>query len=163
VADEVLAMISKAPKSAWKRWHEEWLKGIDLRGPLKPITGRRADRKQLLVKSFDKPVRYPTIRGCGHKYREFQQPRHRNCDTCWNAFFFNQKELTENLARNITEQGPEIVTYIQGRKCLTEFLRFARLLAAYEQFRQNPATGPNPDGSYQSEPLRQQAEGETHE
>ena len=120
--------------------HELQETPVDAPTPVAERTGRRADRKDKLVKSFTKPVRYPFARGCGHQFVELQQPSHRNCEICWNAFFWNQNELTENIARNVQEQGPEVVQAIHGKKFLTHFLRFAILLAKYEKFKQNPGT-----------------------
>jgi hypothetical protein len=128
------------PEVYAKRWTKNWINfDLDLT-PVAARTGRRVDRRDKLVKRFDKPVRYPFARGCGHQFVELQQPRHRNCETCWNAFFWNQNEMTENIARNVQEQGPEIVQAIHGKKFLTHFLRFAILLARYEQFKQTAGT-----------------------
>ena len=128
------------PEAYAKRWTKNWINfDLDLT-PVAARTGRRVDKRDKLVKSFKTPLRYPFARGCGHQFVELQQPRHRNCETCWNAFFWNQNEMTENIARNVQEQGPEIVQAIHGKKFLTNFLRFAILLARYEQFRQTEGT-----------------------
>jgi hypothetical protein len=117
-------------------------------------TGRRESRVEYLVKTFKEPVRHPRIRGCGHKFEPLRQPKHSNCESCWNAFFWNQNEFTENLAKNLTEQGPEIIQFNYGKKFLTAFLKFARLLAAYEMAKTRAATD-------EAESIRLQAEGES--
>jgi hypothetical protein len=103
-------------------------------------TGRRADRRDKLVKTYAEPVKFPYARGCGHQFHDQTQPRMKNCDICWNAYFWNQNEFTENISRNIMDQGPGVVEAVHGTKFLKHFLRFAKLLARYEHFRQTAGT-----------------------
>jgi hypothetical protein len=105
-----------------------------------PIHGRRADRRDKLVKTYAEPVKFPYARGCGHQFHDQTQPRMKNCDVCWNAYFWNQNEFTENISRNIMDQGPGVVEAVHGTKFLKHFLRFAKLLARYEHFRQTAGT-----------------------
>jgi hypothetical protein len=103
-------------------------------------TGRREIRRDTLVKTYSEPVKFPYVRGCGHQFHDATPPRHANCDTCWNAYFWNQNEFTENISRNIMDQGPSVVEAVHGTKFLKHFLRFAQMLARYEHFRQTAGT-----------------------
>lgn len=90
---------------------------------------------------------WPRIRGCGHKFRNAKEPNHRNCKNCWFTYFFQQKALTEHVAKIVTEYGTDPILFRYGKKFLTHFLVFAKVLAEYEHFKQTVGEEPQSEPS----------------
>jgi hypothetical protein len=89
------------------------------------------------------PRQLPKVRGCGHSIDLARQPRHRNCESCWTAFFHNQPEMSENLAKNIQDQGVEPIVHVHGEKFLKRFVKYAILLAQVENLKKAYREDPN--------------------
>jgi len=101
---------------------------------VKPRTGRRLDRRPLLVGDGKQRI-LPRVRGCGHKLDLKRQPRHRNCKVCWTAFFRNQDEMAENIAKILVEQGAHRIAETFGDKFLTRFHEYCSLVERMEALR----------------------------
>lgn len=121
------------PEKYMKRWTDSWLEGIDYKKSTKPVTGRRQFRNN---RAGDGKVRkLPRVRGCGHALDLKKQPRHRNCKSCWTAFFRNQDAMAENIAKIIVEQGQYRVAETFGRKFLKCFHEYCILVERVEALR----------------------------
>jgi hypothetical protein len=135
-APETVKKLTEAEK-AWKRWTDSWLEGIDYKTQIKPRTGRRQFRNN---RAGDGKVRnLPRVRGCGHKLDLKRQPRHRNCKVCWTAFFRNQDEMAENIAKILVEQGAHRIAETFGDKFLTRFHEYCNLVERMEALRKAAA------------------------
>ena len=133
---ETVKKLTEAEK-AWKRWTDSWLEGIDYKTQIKPRTGRRQFRNN---RAGDGKVRnLPRVRGCGHKLDLKRQPRHRNCKVCWTAFFRNQDEMAENIAKILVEQGAHRIAETFGDKFLTRFHEYCNLVERMEALRKAAA------------------------
>jgi hypothetical protein len=95
------------------------------------------------LKAKFKPRQLPKVRGCGHRIDLARQPRHRNCESCWTAFFHNQPGMSENLAKNIHDQGVEPIVHVHGEKFLKRFVKYAILLAQVENLKKDYREDPN--------------------
>jgi len=121
------------PEKYMKRWTDSWLEGIDYKKSTKPMTGRRQFRNN---RAGDGKVRkLPRVRGCGHALDLKKQPRHRNCKSCWTAFFRNQDAMAENIAKIIVEQGQYRVAETFGIKFLKRFHEYCILVERVEALR----------------------------
>lgn len=87
-------------------------------------------QKRTTARSY---LQHPVIRGCGHKHIAGQQPRHRNCKSCWVALFRNDNRLTEVLDEAVKNIGVEGVIQIQGVKFVKQYNAYLELLAAYQR------------------------------
>jgi hypothetical protein len=114
--------------------------------PSTPQTPRKAVKARLETR------RLPTVRGCGHKIDISKQPKHRNCQACWTAFFRNQPALAENIAKNFADQGPFPIMWTHGRKFLVRFMEYATLLAKVEALKQASYTEEQRNGALAVEP-----------
>lgn len=129
---EKVKKLTEAEK-AWKRWTDSWLEGINYKTEVKPRTGRRLFRNN---RAGDGKLRQlPRVRGCGHVLDLKRQPRHRNCKSCWTAFFRNQDEMSENIAKIIVEQGAHRVSETFGIKFLQRFHEYCKLVERMEALR----------------------------
>ncbi len=129
---ETSKKLTEAEK-AWKRWTDSWLEGIDYKTEVKPRTGRRQFRNERAGNGMVRKL--PRVRGCGHPLDLKQQPRHRNCKSCWTAFFRNQDEMSENIAKVIVEQGQDRISETFGKKFLTSFHEYCKLVERMESLR----------------------------
>ena len=100
---------------------------------IKPRTGRRLYRVSLVGDGKQRVL--PKVRGCGHALDLKRQPRHRNCKACWTAFFRNQDEMAENIAKILVEQGAHRIAETFGTKFLTRFHEYCSLVERMEAFR----------------------------
>lgn len=133
VSETVLKYVALTPERYLKRWNDSWLEGIDYKKSTKPVSGRRLFRNNRA--GSGKVRRLPRVRGCGHALDMAKQPRHRNCKSCWTAFFRNQDEMAENIAKIIVEQGAYRVAETFGFKFLTRFHEYCKLVERVEALR----------------------------
>lgn len=79
-------------------------------------------------------IQYPRVPACGHKYDPNRQPRMRNCDSCWFAFFVHNEQLvkdTDTMFRS-PEGGGRIVE-LQGIKYFIKFGQFMGTMAKIQE------------------------------
>lgn len=69
---------------------------------------------------------------CGHKFVPGAQPRHRNCEACWFAFFNVHGELTQSIEELYAKHGKQPVVTLLGPKVLKNFLKFMSTVAAFK-------------------------------
>lgn len=87
--------------------------------PKPPTEGElRLLRKQFITMQHSK------VAGCGHKYDPERQPRHRNCDFCWLAFFQNHGEIVQTTDEIFQTRGKHLIIELQGKVFFNNFLKF---------------------------------------
>lgn len=86
-------------------------------------------REQFTVKHTTNPT-------CGHRIVVGQEPRHRNCDSCWFTYFQVHGEITkladEIFQKHGHEEGGQIVAQIKGRVFLNNYLKFMSTVAQWK-------------------------------
>jgi len=126
------------PGKYMKRWTDSWLEGIDYKTSRKTKTGRRLYRR--ILSGDAKQRKLPIVRGCGHSLDLTKQPVHRNCKACWTAFFRNQPEMSENIAKILVE-NPMVIEgtrerhpaeFVFGKKFLQRFHEYCKLVEHIE-------------------------------
>jgi hypothetical protein len=75
---------------------------------------------------------HQTVAVCGHKYNHNRQPRHRNCEQCWYAFFVNHGELVQTTDEVYQKYGADAITTFHGKTYLDNFLAFMSTLAHFQ-------------------------------
>lgn len=98
-------------------------------GEIKEIT--RAEYKEYQRKHVT--VRHQRVPMCGHKFVVGAQPRHRNCESCWFAFFNVHGELTQSVEELYAKHGGVPVSRLLGKALLHNFLKFMSTVAALKQ------------------------------
>jgi len=79
------------------------------------------------------------VRTCGHKIDLSRQPKYRNCQSCWMAFFSQHKELVDQLIE-MHKAGPEgdtLIVQLQGKKFLEMYFKFMSTLYKWSQESEN--------------------------
>lgn len=98
-----------------------------------------SEQKQLTMTEFRKlmnqyfTVRRPFVQGCGHKIDINNQPRHRNCEYCWFAFFKEHGDLVNTADEIYKNYGMTALDQLQGRKFRVMFTRFMSTLWKLKQ------------------------------
>jgi len=78
-------------------------------------------------------VRHNRLPSCGHKFDPNGEPRHRNCEMCWFAFFQVHGELTQGLDELFAQHGEKGLLQVRGKKFVKNFLRFMSTLAQWKK------------------------------
>lgn len=86
-----------------------------------------ADRKKLVGNT----LKYQHIPMCGHSFVPEHEPRHRNCESCWFAFFQVHGEMTQAVEQ-LYQTNPEILLNLKGKKFVRNFLKFMSTVAAFQ-------------------------------
>lgn len=81
----------------------------------------------------DKPLRYPRIPKCGHKFRAEFEPNHRNCESCWFTYMTTHKDLVEAVEEAYQKGGPAIIAQLKGKTFLHNFLKYMSTIAFLKQ------------------------------
>lgn len=90
----------------------------------------RAEYKEYMRKHVTR--RYTRLPLCGHRFAPNDEPRHRNCESCWFTFFQVHGELTQEVEKAYQEHGPALITQARGPKFLKKFLVFMGTLAQWK-------------------------------
>ncbi len=98
--------------------------------PEKPVIFTRKMFKEYLRWHFT--VRHGVVKACGHKFSETQDPRH-NCDSCWFAYFNNNKTMTEIADDCFRNAGRDVLERSRGKKFVRYFLRFMSTIARFQR------------------------------
>jgi hypothetical protein len=78
--------------------------------------------KELRGKYFT--VRHIPLEECGHKLDALNEPRHRNCETCWWHWFETHPALVEAVDDAWRTQGKRLVVNLRGTHFATMFARY---------------------------------------
>ena len=77
-------------------------------------------------------VQNPRVMVCKHRLDLKRQPRHRNCESCWWAWFQNNGEMVKTADEAYQSGHPEIIVMLQGQKFYDNFIRFMATVAKLE-------------------------------
>lgn len=109
----------------------------------------RAEYKEYMRKHVTR--NYTKLPMCGHKFvPNAEEPRHRNCGSCWFTFFQVHGELTQEVEKAYQEHGPGIIRQTRGPKFLKKFLVFMGTLAQWKKATEEAAALDNKDNNEQS-------------
>jgi len=103
---------------------QEEVAGEIAKGQHDPIVPKQMTRqvwKQMMRAEFT--VRRPTVKLCGHKINLEADPR-TNCESCWFAYFNNNKTMTEIADDCFQNAGRDILERSRGKKFTRQFMRF---------------------------------------
>jgi hypothetical protein len=78
-------------------------------------------------------VRHPRVAGCGHRLNLHKQPRQRNCQTCWFAWFNNNGKIVQQLDEMHVKNEDNIIVALQGEKFFRRWLQFMSTVAQWKQ------------------------------
>ncbi len=93
--------------------------------PEKPLSRSQIGklRKQYVT------IQHPRVRACNHSLDMNQQPRHRNCQYCWFAWFNGHGEVVQQLDEMHTSGQDELIIQLQGKKFLHRWRQFMSTVA----------------------------------
>jgi len=77
-------------------------------------------------------IQHPRVVACQHRLDLHRQPRHRNCDTCWLAWFQNHEEVVKQLDEMFTEHGAPLIVQLQGKKFYHRWRQFMATIAQWQ-------------------------------
>ena len=77
--------------------------------------------------------RHPVVLACKHRLDLHVQPRHRNCEHCWFAFFNQHGELVQQLDEMHTEGNDSVIVALQGVKFLHRWRQFMSTIAKWKE------------------------------
>lgn len=78
-------------------------------------------------------LQHPRVPVCDHKYDPRRQPRMRNCDGCWYAFFVHNEQLIKDTDNMFRTQGGQRIADLQGIQYLRKFLGFMNTMAEIQE------------------------------
>jgi hypothetical protein len=76
---------------------------------------------------------HPRVTICGHRLDMTRQPRHRNCESCYFAWFNAHGEICQQLDEMFQNGAIETIVELQGYKFLHRWLQFMATIAQYKQ------------------------------
>lgn len=74
-------------------------------------------------------IRHHRAKPCNHKIDEINEPRHRNCESCYFMWFSAHGELVQVADRALQEQGKDFLIRMRGRHFYEMFVRYMSTLA----------------------------------
>lgn len=103
--------------------------GIPLEREQPPLTEGEIKklRKQYIT------VQHPKVIGCGHRLDLNRQPTHRNCQTCWFAWFQNHGEIVQQLDEMYVADGEKLIIQLQGKKFYHRWRQFMATVAQWKE------------------------------
>jgi len=78
-------------------------------------------------------VQHPRVVACQHELNLSKQPTHRNCESCWFAWFNNHGELVQQLDEMHTGGNDAIIIQLQGKKFFKRWTQFMSTIAQWEK------------------------------
>lgn len=78
-------------------------------------------------------VQHPKVKACGHRLDMGRQPTHRNCESCWFAWFNEHGQIVQQLDEMLQTHGEELIVKLQGKKFLHRWLQFMSTVAQWKQ------------------------------
>ena len=108
-------------------------KGIPLQREQPPLTpGDEKKLRKLYVTG-----KHPRVLACHHRLDLTFQPRQRNCEHCWFAWFNNHGELVQQLDEMFQTQGNTLIIQLQGNKFYHRWRQFMATIAQLKQEQTN--------------------------
>jgi len=77
--------------------------------------------------------RLPKVNICGHRLDLGSQPRHRNCQYCWFAWFQNHGEIVQQLDEMFVADGGKLIIQLQGTKFFQRWRMFMATVAQWKK------------------------------
>lgn len=74
-------------------------------------------------------VRNGIVQNCGHKIGTDQEPKYKNCEECWFAFFNTHGEFVQAVDEAYNEHGPAFIEKMKGTKFTRMYLAFMSTVA----------------------------------
>ena len=97
------------------------------------------------------PIRFQRLPICKHKFVHGSEPRHRNCESCWFAFFQIHGEITQLADEIHSKHGLPGLRQLKGPKFAKNFTKFMATLAVWkkatEEAKQNANTEESAGGT----------------
>jgi hypothetical protein len=62
-----------------------------------------------------------------------RQPKHRNCESCWFAWFQNHGEIVQQLDEMHMADGDALIIQLQGEKFYHRWRQFMATVAQWQQ------------------------------
>lgn len=75
-------------------------------------------------------VEHGTVKTCGHKLDLNVDPRHRNCDDCWFAYFQNNGQMTATCVELVEKHTYKALIALRGYKFAEKFFKFISYVEA---------------------------------
>lgn len=75
----------------------------------------------------------PRVLACGHRLDLGRQPRNKNCEDCWFAWFNEHGEICQQLDEMNTAHGDDVIVQLQGVKFLHRWRQFMSTVANWKQ------------------------------
>jgi hypothetical protein len=102
---------------------------IDPTKKLTPLEIRKL-RKQYVT------VKLPRVSPCNHRLDLSRQPRNRNCQMCWFAWFQNHGEIVQQLDEMFQEHGANLIISLQGQKFYHRWRQFMATIAQWKAYQE---------------------------
>jgi hypothetical protein len=84
---------------------------------------------------------HPRVVACGHVLDLSRQPRHRNCEHCWFAFFNQHGEVVQQLDEMHTLGKDNEIIELQGIKFYHRWRQFMATVAQWKEANETVETG----------------------
>ena len=96
---------------------------------------RREQRiRKVPFRSAEKgPIRYQRLPVCHHKFVPGAEPRHRNCESCWFAFFQIHGEIVQAADEVHSKYGISGLAQLRGQKFAQNFTKFMATVAVWKK------------------------------
>jgi hypothetical protein len=91
-------------------------------------------------------IQLPKVIACKHRLDLSRQPRHRNCEHCWWAWFNNHGEIVQQLDEMHTSGQDDVIIQLQGSKFFKRWLQFMSTVANFK-LQQEAAQGNNAEAT----------------
>jgi hypothetical protein len=85
-------------------------------------------------------VRHGSISRCGHRFNSSTEPRHRNCEMCWFAFFSVHKAAVETCDEVYKKFGLKGLVQVYGKEFSKNYTKFMATLAQWKDVTEKQKT-----------------------
>ena len=109
----------------------EQLDNVEIDHENKKVTITPGEAKRLRKQFVT--VHHPRVVHCQHRLDLNTQPRQRNCEHCWFAWFQNHGEVVQQLDEMFVADGGALIVQLQGKKFLHRWRQFMATIASWEK------------------------------
>ena len=88
-------------------------------------------------------IQHPKVVTCGHSLDMGRQPRHRNCEHCWFAWFNEHGEIVQQLDEMYQAEGEKLIIQLQGQKFYHRWRQFMATIARWKEENEQETEGSN--------------------
>jgi predicted nucleic acid-binding Zn-ribbon protein len=104
-------------------------------------------------------VTHQVVQPCGHKFVPGAEPRHRNCESCWFAYFQVHGEITKAADEVFQEHGEAGLRQLATPKFVKYFLVFMGALAQWKALNEAAQAEEEAGASKEQEDVEESASG----